>query len=284
MIRLHRAHHSFSQNVEGLLLHNLCFSSCSNNVFIFVSDKKRQLLFAVNFKVGASTLIRSIPNSSGLVPPNEVAGLKYVDLSTRDKLEKYGLIEVSVTQDGALTSYQQYFKFMFVRNPYTRLLSAFRDKFRNKDIPPSYKVWYDQTVNDIIKKYRTDSGATLNLKLTRTVITFEEFLKFVIDDNKNIGSERHWTPLSSLCMPCVVNYTFIGKFETFADDFRYLMSRISVVKVPESRYHSSPGDSTSNVFKRYWREIPLPIVRQISDLYTRDFEMFGYKKDLTYYL
>ena len=245
---------------------------------------KRQILFAVNFKVGASTLIRSIPNSSGLVPPNEVAGIKYVNLSKPDKLKKYGLTRINIQQDGALKSHERYFKFMFVRNPYTRLLSAFRDKFRNKDVPPAYKPWYNKTVSDIIKKYRTESGATLNSKLTHTVITFEEFLKVVIDDNKTLNSERHWTPLSSLSMPCVVNYTFIGKFETFTDDFRYLMSRIAVVKVPESRCHSSPGDATSNVFKRYWREIPQAMVQQISDLYSRDFEMFGYKKDLSYYL
>ena len=235
--------------------------------------------------MAASTLIRSIPNSSGLVPPNEVGSLDNVDLGTPEKLRKYGLSQANMKRKTAQKIYKGYFKFMFVRNPYTRLLSGFRDKFRIHKKEELPDVWFTDTVRQVVKKYRTESEAVLASKLNETAITFEEFLKFVIEDNKkHKTTNMHWKPLYLLSMPCIIKYSFIGKFETFAEDFKYLMSKIAVVQVPEIKMHSSPGSSTSNVFKRYWRQIPQDIVQKITETFARDFEMFNYEKDLAHYL
>ena len=266
--------------------------TCLDNIvqLLFFSDNKRKLLFALNFKVGASTLIRAIANSSGRVPPAEVADLVNVDLRTMGKLKHYGLFPTNIkTRSGLRERFKSYFRFMFVRNPYHRLLSAFRDKFRIHEENEQEDVWFEKTVKIIKDRYRK-SGSTAALarladNLKETAVSFEEFLKFVLDDIKDVKhTNPHWKPLSLLSMPCYVNYDFIGKLETFAADFQLLMSKIAVKDVPETKFHSSPGLSTAKVFQKYWSQIPKTLVQQIEKAFEKDFEMFQYDKDLSSYM
>lgn len=87
--------------------------------------------------------------------------------------------------------FQSYFSFLFARNPWTRLMSAYIDKFANT---PDKKYWHENFGKDIIKKYRKDAT---NESLSKgNDVTFPEFLAFVVDRGRaGKGMDIHWKPV-----------------------------------------------------------------------------------------
>ena len=58
--------------------------------------------------------------------------------------------------------------------------------------------------------------------------TFVNFVRYLIasaDDPKG-ESDTHWTPISSHCRPCRVEYDAVLKVETMADDFAAMRRRL----------------------------------------------------------
>ncbi|XP_069139650.1 carbohydrate sulfotransferase 8-like [Argopecten irradians] len=105
------------------------------------------------------------------------------------------------------------FKFMFVREPYGKLVSGYVDKF----LMPNTLFW--STVGRYAYKIQhgTDIKCGHNL-------SFPDFLRYVVYV-EHIGehTNRHFTSINDHCRPCDIPYDFIGKMETFKDDFKTLM-------------------------------------------------------------
>ena len=164
-----------------------------------------------------------------------------------------------------------YYKFMFVRDPYSRLLSAFKDKFSKKS-------------NDIYVKYERKIKRSVRLKLagdanTRTSqidINFEAFISYLIDISQKGGRlNEHWRQYYKLCFPCQINYDFIGHYETLEEDARFALYNAGVdelVSFPPVSYTSTKDD-----LGHFYSEVPQEYISKLQSIYGADFEMFGYK-------
>ena len=109
---------------------------------------------------------------------------------------------------------------MTVRNPYTRLWSAYIDKLLLPDF------W--QTKGKQIVKF---SRSKPSEKASRCGydVTFPEFIKYVLSTGHSmayIHQDKHWLPASDICDPCAFKPEIINKQETFAKDLKYTL-RIS---------------------------------------------------------
>ena len=96
---------------------------------------------------------------------------------------------------------QNYRKFLIVRDPLERFVSAFHNKLVDENwSAPYFKNLYGKVIQ---KKYR--SNETLVSKVGEGT-TFEEFVRYVIatskTDAKNLN--EHWASESQLCHPCLV--------------------------------------------------------------------------------
>ncbi|KAL8618749.1 hypothetical protein ACOMHN_015159 [Nucella lapillus] len=102
------------------------------------------------------------------------------------------------------------FRFMFVREPYSRLFSAYVDKFLLPDF------W--TSVGRHIAKLRANKA---NLACGRD-ISFREFLDYVVN-HRPAQLNNHWKPMYQLCNPCLFRPHVIGKIETFTKDVKYVL-------------------------------------------------------------
>ena len=106
-------------------------------------------------------------------------------------------------------------KFLFVRNPYERLLSTYIDKF----VSPN-KPFYAAGMS-IIREYRPN--ANYKSSACGHDVSFEEFISAVVSGNIE---EPHWCPIYTQCRLKDIQYTYVGKMETFARDAEMLLEKI----------------------------------------------------------
>ena len=167
-----------------------------------------------------------------------------------------------------------YTKFLFVRHPFERLISAFRNKFIDSYNLTFFKDLYGRY---IIKHYRENPDA----KSLRTGegVSFTEFVKFILSSPPE-NADRHWRRYDFLCHPCLIYYDYIGKFENLVPEsiaFLKLLEVDNKVQFPKNKT-SNYSVSTSTLTKQYFQELPPHIKTKLFAYYKDDFKMFGYSK------
>lgn len=82
----------------------------------------------------------------------------------------------------------------------------------------------------LFQKYRPN--ATEESLRNGDDVTFREFVDYITDDSEN-GTTRneHWRPIDELCLPCVVNYNLVSKYESLVEDATEVLERIGVASV-----------------------------------------------------
>lgn len=163
---------------------------------------------------------------------------------------------------------RSYYKFMFVRNPMERLLSAYRNKF-GENVGEYRKRYGPQ----IVKRYRgpgaVDDGHYDD-------ITFEEFIRLIIDMDV-MKMDPHWMPMHELCQPCAVNYDFIGSFEHLQADAKYVLEHIrgdTDAYFPKRQRYYDP--TTQDKIETALSTVNPVYLQQLIDKYILDFILFGY--------
>ncbi|XP_066288166.1 carbohydrate sulfotransferase 14-like [Branchiostoma lanceolatum] len=163
---------------------------------------------------------------------------------------------------------ESYYKFMFVRDPMQRLLSAYRDKFANKAIV-DFPLRYGR---DIIRKYRANAPTNVN----GTDMTFSEFVHYLSDTEPREMNE-HWQPFTKLCQPCPIQYDFIGTQENLEADANHVLRAVGAppsVRFPQRQAYYKP--TNKNILRQYLSEVPPQLLKDLIPKYSMDFMMFAY--------
>ena len=175
------------------------------------------------------------------------------------------------------TIMSDYFKFIFVRDPLDRLISAYKCRF-----VLTHSWEYHKIGPEIVKRFRP-KDVKLYGKDSNKGVTFEEYFKYILNLGKNLHtfnpSNQHWRPYHTNCSPCGVSYDFIGKQETMKEDVKYVLDKIgeSNVTFPSSS-HFKPS-KTAGKYKtkeQYLSSVSLETLNEIFKLYDRDYDLFGY--------
>ncbi|XP_047477644.1 carbohydrate sulfotransferase 11-like isoform X2 [Penaeus chinensis] len=177
-----------------------------------------------------------------------------------------------------------YTKFLVVRHPLERLLSAFRNKFESNT--SDAKVFKRVYGAQMIRKYRRGSGSSSenltstedlekeSAKKTGEGVRFSEFVSFLLDKKDLATVNEHWRPYESLCHPCAVSYDVIGKYETLEEDSERFLRLIGA---PEDLHfpHYAPTN-TSALLRLYLASIKPGELVKLMMAYQRDFQLFQY--------
>ena len=213
--------------------------------------------------MACSTWKRILAKVQGL----NVSAKQGIHLYTRGKFKMLNQFSAEEQKEKLST----YTKFFFVREPYERLLSAYRDCFFG-----SYKrkqeYWknYGRFIINMLEKY-----GGRNSSQGKETITFSEFIAYLdIRNKRGEKFQEHWRPQHQLCQPCFVQYDIVGHYETFLDDARYIFSTANFGrKVQLPQWHPS---STGPLLKKYYSEISKESIQKATNLYRADFRLFGY--------
>ncbi|XP_032678228.1 carbohydrate sulfotransferase 11-like [Odontomachus brunneus] len=159
-------------------------------------------------------------------------------------------------------------KFLIVRHPLERLLSAYRDKLEHMK---GREYYYKRFGRRIAFKYRLPGNET------KLEPTFEEFLRFIVNEK---FFDEHWTPYYQTCEPCAVRYDYILKFETLDRDENFFIQDANLSEhLYEKNYvrNMNPyGTTTREILSEYIKKIPRSLLEEIYKIYENDYKLFDY--------
>jgi hypothetical protein len=152
----------------------------------------------------------------------------------------------------------RYFRFAFVRNPYSRALSCYLEKIAG-----------EQWLRDMrLPKLGFDPDSE---------VTFPQFLRRVAEQDLR-EMDIHWAPQHFLLSLGKVEYGFLGRFESFHEDLLSVIDHLQMT-VPDDILQRRTAHTTnaSAKVRDYYDDECEALVRQI---YRLDFESLGYGYDL----
>ena len=148
-------------------------------------------------------------------------------------------------------TFNNYFKFAFVRNPWDRLYSAYRylksGGWNNED-----RVWAENHLakfdnfSDFVKQWLTKENIAKH-------IHFKPQHLFICDSNGRL----------------LVDY--LAYFETLDDDFRRISEHLRI-NAEIGHHNTTPGNDYRDAYNQESRNI-------VADVYSVDIEIFGYNFD-----
>ncbi|MBE9143964.1 tetratricopeptide repeat protein [Planktothrix mougeotii] len=249
----------------------------------FIVDRNYRFVYCPIPKVACSSFRKLAVELSETANKEEVMSLPLDQLHAYVKkyftLSNYNYSEACKILEG-----DEYFKFVFVRNPWHRLVSAYLDKFVKRQPPAHY-------VRDVIRAVYKRKNQAPDYDNSITFKQFvEDYLMITPDEDLN----EHWQPQN--CFLGNVNFDFIGKFENLAEDYQFIKSKLKIsLDLPWLNKSTSPknaADSSENLSDFYPSELgKLPaspnyrqfysdnLIEVVRSRYKQDIDKFEYKFD-----
>lgn len=172
---------------------------------------------------------------------------------------------------------KKYTKFLFVRDPFVRLISAYRNKFelRNED-------FYQRFAQVMLRRYGNQPTPPASVDDAFSAglhPSFSHFIQYLLDPQteKDMPFNEHWRQVYRLCHPCQIQYDFVGHLESVEEDAEQLLRQLRVDNVVE--FPTSHKNLTASSWEADWfSTVPLEARRELYKLYQPDFRLFGYDK------
>ncbi|KAM9495190.1 carbohydrate sulfotransferase 12-like [Clarias gariepinus] len=275
------------QHTRKDLLHNQCNTMKIRNKWNSVDriplselnnllvDDRHGIIYCYVPKVGCTVLKRiMIVLSESLkvygVPyrnPNDIP-IEDVHGSSLQHLNKY-------PKKVMTEKLKTYKKFIFVRDPFVRLISAYRDKIQNPN-----QNYYETIGMKILSKFRNVSnppGSAKEANAAGIIPSFYNFIEYIISlpfpDDADI--DEHWRETFQMCHPCLINYDFIGKMETMEEDVAHLLRMLHVDNLVSFKAWTITAETSW--IKKWYSDISKERRRKLYEIYEADFRLFGYE-------
>ncbi|XP_015974624.2 carbohydrate sulfotransferase 12 isoform X2 [Rousettus aegyptiacus] len=220
-----------------------------------------------------SLLDRGAPYRDPLDIPREYVHNSSTHLTFNKFWRRYGKFSRHLMK----AKLRKYTKFLFVRDPFVRLISAFRSKFQLEN-----EEFYRRFAVPMLRMYSNHTSLPASVSEAFSAglkVSFANFIQYLLDPHteKLAPFNEHWRQVHRLCHPCQIEYDFVGKLETLDQDAAQLLRLLKVDK----RLHFPPSyrNRTASSWEEGWfAQIPLAWRQQLYKLYEADFVLFGYPK------
>ena len=170
--------------------------------------------------------------------------------------------------------------FAFVRHPFERLVSVYRDKFELATETEMRELLFKHYAAKILA--RSDSSHHQLTKKLNQRPSFPQFVSYLLNTSV-LDYDYHWLPYWLHCQFCHNKFSVIGMFETMKEDVEYIISashlNISSSSFPWINSHLARNSDHKRLSVKYFREIDKESLKKLYDIYKYDFEMFGYSVD-----
>ncbi|CAL4062756.1 unnamed protein product [Meganyctiphanes norvegica] len=167
--------------------------------------------------------------------------------------------------------------FFFVRHPFERLVSAYRNKLEDSSQEHDGDYFYKNYGRRIVKKFRKNKKVN-----SKREPTFDEFVDYLIGTDIN-SYDEHWKPIWLYCNVCEFSYDYIIKYENFKDENSYFIDKLKATKHLPQTFELSwenrgnmKSKSSIDVSKEYFKDLKSEQIWKLYEKYEQDFYYFSY--------
>ncbi len=215
------------------------------------APEQRIILFSTP-KCAGSTLKRFVQ----MIAVNGDVGRLPENVHDKSKSPLRGFLELREPLSAVFES-DDWFRFCFVRNPFTRVLSCYLDK--------------------IVGRTRTRYLPKLGFNAEEEV-SLERFL-LRLRKRRLLHLNPHWAPQSYLIRPDTIRYHFIGRFEHLQTHLSLLAKTLGYAHLIESPERVTERPHRTDAGQRVRQFIGPRETALIREIYRGDFLTFGYPQD-----
>ena len=113
-------------------------------------------------------------------------------------------------------------KFIFVREPYSRLVSGYLGKIA------THPLWWKGLGAYITENFKGSNQNNDDNQICGHNVTFPEFIKYFIHSETHLQyQDPHFMPMFRQCGGCQKSFDYIGHLETMRDDVKYIFNSIN---------------------------------------------------------
>lgn len=147
---------------------------------------------------------------------------QYLNTKTRTFIHNMGntIQQFAFGDKNATTIYENSINFLVSRDPYTRLFSAYMDKYNLLGHTEFARFIAKKTGKGLYQQDGQKCGYNVN---------FQDFLDHVV--NSALSGQiinRHWAPIFILCHPCSMPYHYLSKQESMNQDTAYIVKTLNL--------------------------------------------------------
>ena len=162
---------------------------------------------------------------------------------------------------------QSFFRFCFVRNPFSRLFSAWQSKILLHE--PYFLVNFKDA--RLPEFSRAESWQAVRQ-------SFQRFVYYVYETDYPKFSDAHWAAQCNLVFSGKIKYDLVGRTESFAADIRPFFAHLKRHGVPAGTL--SPQYSNPGIFRDWRWFYDQDTAALVRTMYDDDFREFNYGRDI----
>ena len=194
-------------------------------------------------------------------------------------IQRASFLNKSLTDEERLYKIKNYYKFMIVRNPLERLLSAFKNKIEKPlnlmefDMPSQI---FDRFKEEILMQYRKDEFSRwfASDRHVPVEVTFSEYIRWVVD-TKHDNLNEHFAPTISNSHPCRIKYNFYGNFKMYNSDIAGVARKL---RVPFEYFYNksshSPSTETRNLLDSYYSQLDKKLKQRLLQSFSDELDFY----------
>ena len=226
-------------------------------------------------QVGCTTLRRLIFVMLGAIPADSVHWEKVSEKDyLRPAIMRHSFLTKTITENMKTYMLKKYFKFVMVRNPLERLVSAYRDKiepplkffdsyrqlnhlkadfYHVKNVPQfqaqRYIIMLKYKPNSLIDWIRANGSYNIS-------VDFPTYVRWIMD-SRDADLNEHFSSILHNAAPCRVDYHLYLNFKNYSRDVHLLISRLntSTDYFVDQSSHPQPGSDTRSTLPHYYSQL-----------------------------
>lgn len=222
----------------------------------FIYMEERKFIFAYVPKVACSNwkaLLRYMIGkkdwlNAGLAHDKVNGGLRYLDLTD--------------SQDRSLLTAPGIRKYAMVRDPYSRVLSAYLNKVE-RFLPVEPEADGEDHFRKVVRAIDKFRKNNLN-PLRYPEITFKVFLLWLKDGSGPFTKDEHWAPQVTLLRQPEVSFDILGRFENLAQDATCMLAEMGCDQgFPSQNDVKFPPTKATEKMNRYYNKSERALVAEL---------------------
>lgn len=166
-------------------------------------------------------------------------------------------------------------RYAMVRNPFSRILSAYLNKIE-KRLPLTEQSGVDTHFDRVVREidvYRRDALGPVKYP----EINFEVFLRWYRDSGSWAVTDEHWTPQHRLLRQPGIKYDHIARFENIPEDANKLLRLMGCdVEFPTREEMRFKPNNAGQKLAEYYDPVTAQLV---AGLFAQDFDLLGYSPE-----